>query len=68
MLPYVTQDLPARWPARLPTERAEERPKNPSEGQRYRDNQQQKGAVFEGAHAPVPLRALNLVIRDMENR
>ena len=26
-----------------------------------------KGAVFEGAHAPVPLRALNLVIRDMEN-
>ena len=27
-----------------------------------------KGAVFEGAHAPVPLSALNLVIRDMENR
>ena len=26
-----------------------------------------KGAVFEGAHAPA-LRALNLVIRDMENR
>ena len=51
-----------------PQNRAEERPKNPREGQRYRDNQQQKGAVFEGAHAPVPLRALNLVIRDMENR
>ena len=50
-----------------PQNRAEERPKNPREGKRYRDNQQQKSEVFDGAHAPVPLGAPNLVIGDMKN-
>jgi hypothetical protein len=31
------------------------RPENPSEGERYRDDQSEKNSVFEGAHIDFPL-------------
>lgn len=34
-----------------PENRFVERPKDPREGQRYRDDEQQKDVVFQGAHA-----------------
>ena len=51
-----------------PQNRVEGRPKIHAKVSDTAITSSKKGAVFEGAHAPVPLRALNLVIRDMENR